>query len=72
MFRIALGTCLAVLSLALGAAVSQANPNTASGGLFDYDRSAPLDVVYGKTTTTQGVVRQEISYQAAESLRLKA
>lgn len=72
MFRIALGTFVAVLSLALGAAVSQANPNTASGGLFDYDRSAPLEVVYGKTTTTQGIVRQEISYQAAESLRLKA
>lgn len=72
MFRIALGTFVAVLSLALGAAVSQANPSTASGGLFDYDRSAPLDVVYGKTTTTQGIVRQEISYQAAESLRLKA
>ena len=72
MFRIALGTFVTVLSLALGAAVSQANPNTVSGGLFDYDRSAPLEVVYGKTTTTQGIVRQEISYQAAESLRLKA
>ncbi len=40
MFRIALGTFVATLSLALGAAVSQANPTTVSGGLFDYDRSA--------------------------------
>ncbi len=72
MFRIALGTWLAVLSLALGAAVSQANPNNTSGGLFDYDRSAPLEVVSGKTTTSQGIVRQEISYRASASLRLKA
>ena len=41
-------------------------------GLFDYDRSAPLGVVSGKTTTSQGIVREELSYLAGASLRLKA
>ncbi len=72
MFRIAFGTFVATLSVALSAAVSQANPTTVSGGLFDYDRSAPLAVISGKTTTSQGIVREELSYRAGASLRLKA
>lgn len=72
MFRIAFGTFVATLSVALSAAVSQANPTTVSGGLFDYDRSAPLAVLSGKTTTSQGIVREELSYLAGASLRLKA
>ena len=72
MIRIALGTFAIVLCLAFGATVSQAKPTTPSGGLFDYDRSAPLGVVTGTTTTTQGIVREEFSYLAGASLRLKA
>ena len=52
--------------------VSPTNASTVEAGLFDYDRSAPLGVVSGKTTTSQGVVREELSYLAGASLRLKA
>jgi len=61
------------IGLALRASDGRANQNAGTGGLFDYDRSAPLGVVSGKTTTTsQGVVREELSYLAGASLRLKA
>ena len=52
--------------------VSPSNASTVRDGLFDYDRSAPLGIVSGKTTTSQGVVREELSYLAGASLRLKA
>lgn len=42
-----------------------------TGGLFDYDHSAPLGVAFGAKTTAKGVVREDISYQATPSLRLK-
>ena len=52
--------------------VALTNASTVKAGLFDYDRSASLGVVSGKTTTSQGVVREELSYLAGASLRLKA
>jgi dienelactone hydrolase len=61
-----------VAGLGSSAAVATARTSAAAKTLFDYDRSAPLDAVLGKATTYQGVVRQELSYQATESLRLKA
>ena len=64
MFRIALSTLAIVLCLAFGATVSQAEPMRSSGRLFDHDRSAPLGVVTGNSTTSQGIVREEFSYLA--------
>jgi fermentation-respiration switch protein FrsA (DUF1100 family) len=75
MFRIALATFVAALSVALGAAVSTASPSTGSGGLFDYDRTAPLDATFSEPVSWPvwgGVVRQTVSYRATTSLRLKA
>lgn len=61
------------LSLALVALGGAARGTGASGeALFDYDRAAPLHVVLGRTTTTQGVARQELAFDATESLRLEA
>ena len=72
MRSIVLTSLIAIVGLALGATVSSATPTSPRTGLFQYDRSAPLDVVYGVTVTRQAIVRQELSYQATPSLRLKA
>ena len=71
MRRISLTTFVVALSLVLGAAVLKAEPSRAGGGLFDYDRSAPLDVTLGQSKVLDGVVRQELAYRATESLRVK-
>ncbi len=71
MNRIALTTFLAVLGLALGTGTSTGS-SSAAGPLFGYDPSAPLNVTLGKTNTVNGIVRQELAYQATPSLRLKA
>ena len=69
-FTAALVTLLIAVASVRAAAVStESKPNVS---LFDYDRTAPLSVVSGKTTTSQGVVREELSYLAGASLRLKA
>jgi dienelactone hydrolase len=70
-FTAALVTLLVVAVSASATPVSTES-NAVKRGLFDYDRSAPLGVVSGKTTTSQGIVREELSYLAGASLRLKA
>ena len=42
-----------------------------AGGLFDYDHSVPLGATFGGKSTSNGVVREDLSYQATPSLRLK-
>ena len=60
----ALATCV----LAVGAyGSSDARPT-----LFDYDRSAPLDLVLGKTTISGSVARQKLTFNGAGSDRLGA
>lgn len=72
---------VAALGLALGATLYKAQVGSAQpagsrvgspGKLFDYDRAAPLDTVLGKSSSWQGVVRQELEFNGAESLRLEA
>src|SRR5262249_31824565 len=47
----------------LAAAVVAPRGSAAAGpALFDYDRSAPLDLVTGKSTTSAGVVRQGLRF----------
>lgn len=70
-FTAALVLLLVVVVSASAAPVSTESMSSKLG-LFDYDRSAPLSVVSGKTTTSQGIVREELSYVAGASLRLKA
>lgn len=75
MRRIALTTFAATFSLVLGTAVSSAEPGRQSGGLFDYDRSAPLDATFSEPVSWPvwgDVVRQTVSYRATASLRVKA
>lgn len=72
MLRVSLTTFVVALGLVLGAAVSNTEPSRASGGLFEYDRSAPLDLTLGPSKVLDGVVRQELAYRATESLRVKA
>lgn len=72
MHRITIGTLVAALGLALGVAFFTAARSDAGGPLFGYDRSAPLRLVLGRTTTSGDAVRQELSYEAAKSVRLKA
>jgi predicted esterase len=45
---------------------------SAGGSLFAYDRTAPLDLRLGASSSADGVVRQELSYAATPTLRLKA
>jgi len=70
MRRVAIGMHVAVVGLALGAA--DATPSTAGPQPFGYDASAPLDVVLGQSLSSQGIVRQELTYAVTPSLRLKA
>jgi dienelactone hydrolase len=63
--RLLAGVMLAALTLASSSAHG-------AGGLFDYDHSAPLNVAVATATTSNGVVRQPLSYQATPSLRLSA
>jgi len=70
-FTAALVTLLVVAVSASATPVSTESMSN-NLGLFDYDRSAPLAVVPGKTTTSQGIAREELSYLAGASLRLKA
>ena len=59
---------LAMCVLAVGAyGSSDARPT-----LFDYDRSAPLDLVLGKTTSSGSVARQKLTFNGAGSDRLGA
>jgi dienelactone hydrolase len=70
--RAARGRLLAILGIALGAATLAATATAARSTIFDYDRSAPLAVRHGQTTTSAGAVREELSYRVDSSLRLKA
>src|SRR5262245_22610449 len=59
-------TAASVLAFALTSATAGG-----AGGLFDYDHSVPLRATFGAKTTSNGVVREDFSYQATASLRLK-
>ena len=73
-----LATGLAVLAVSSSTASATTHPaaHAVEPSLFAYDRSAPLDAVFGGTAAWPAwggdVVRQDVSYRATESLRLKA
>lgn len=71
MNRIALATFVAALGLSIVTGASTGN-SSGAGPLFGYDPSAPLNLILGKSKTVDGIVRQELAYQATESLRVKA
>jgi cephalosporin-C deacetylase-like acetyl esterase len=60
----------AVGALAAGAGVR--GGSQAHGTIFDYDASAPLGLALSKATASQGIVRQELSFRATPSLRLRS
>jgi len=61
-----------LLAVATAAMLASASTGATSGPLFGYDASAPLDTAFGTPTTSRGVVQQPLSFDATESLRLKA
>ena len=40
--------------------------------LFDYDRSAPLEVAWGRTTVSHGIAHQDVKFNAAKHARVAA
>ncbi len=62
----------AVAALVLAAVLPAASSGTPDRSLFDYDRSLPLDVSWGKTTTSNGVVRQGLTFATARRARVAA
>ena len=42
------------------------------GSLFDYDRSAPLEVAWGKTTVSHNIAHQDLRFSAAKRARVAA
>ena len=40
--------------------------------LFDYDRSAPLEVAWGKTTVSHNIAHQDLKFSAAKRARVAA
>ena len=61
-----------VAALVLAAVLPAASSGMRGGSLFDYDRSLPLDVSWGGTTTSKGVVRRGLTFAAARGARVAA
>ena len=73
------GLLPAVLPVAAVAAVALAtSPPVGTSGargpasLFDYDRSAPLKVAWGKATVSHGIAHQDLKFSAAKRARVAA
>jgi cephalosporin-C deacetylase-like acetyl esterase len=56
----------------LAALLPAASSGTPGGSLFDYDSSLPLHVSWGGTTTSNGIVRQSLTFAGARGARLAA
>lgn len=62
----------AVAVLVLAAVLPAASSGARDGSLFDYDSSLPLDVSWGKTTTSNDVVRERLTFAAAPGAQVPA
>jgi cephalosporin-C deacetylase-like acetyl esterase len=72
--RVVLLICTAGIALVSAGVAAQARVGgveSSPGTMFDYDASAPLGLVLGRSTSAQGIVRQDLSFQATTSLRLR-
>jgi fermentation-respiration switch protein FrsA (DUF1100 family) len=75
MTRLAQVTALVCCVAAVGTLAAEACVGDVAGSrttIFDYDPAAPLGLVVGRSTSSQGIVRQDLSFQATQTLRLKA
>jgi cephalosporin-C deacetylase-like acetyl esterase len=75
MTRLVQITTLMCCVAAAGALAANAQVGNVAGSpttIFDYDSSAPLGLVLGRSTSSQGIVKRDLSFQATETLRLKA
>jgi hypothetical protein len=74
MARIVMFICAAGMALA-GALVANARVGDVAGShatIFDYDAAVPLGLVLGGSSSSQGIVKQNLSFRATDSLRLSA
>ena len=70
--RITAGAPVVVAVAACALAVGAHGSGVARPALFAYDRSAPLDLVQGKATTSGAVVRESLTFTGAGTDRLAA
>jgi dienelactone hydrolase len=70
--RVKVGWALVCALVTCPLAVGAYGSSGARPTLFDYDRSAPLDLVLGKTTTSGNVARQKLTFKGAGAGRLGA
>ena len=67
-----------MLVAAVGAVALATSPPAGTSGargpasLFDYDRSAPLEVAWGKTTVSHNIAHQDLRFSAAKRARVAA
>jgi len=72
------GVLLAALGAAIAAVVLATAPPAGTSGardptsLFDYDRSAPLELAWGKTAVSHKVAHQDLKFSAGKHARVAA
>jgi len=69
---------LAILATSIAAVVLATSPPAGSSGArgpaspFGYDRSAPLELAWGKTTVSHRIARQDLTFSTAKGARVAA
>jgi len=63
---------IATVALATSPPAGTSGPGGGATSLFDYDRSAPLELAWGKTAVSHKVARQDMKFSAGNHARVAA